>query len=76
MLKIDYPLRRMLDKDEAAIYCHIPKSKFPAICPVPPTRLHDTLGLVWDIKELDKWLDNRKDAIELTDDEILEQLPA
>lgn len=76
MMKFDMPIKRMLALDEAAVYCHIPKSKFPSICPVQPTRLHERLGLVWDIRLLDRWLDgNMGKEVTLTDQEIAEQLP-
>lgn len=75
LMKIDMPVRRMLDKEEASVYCHIPKSRFDAVCPIRPTRLHDTLGLVWDVKELDRWLDGKAGkAIEMTDEEIVANL--
>lgn len=75
LMKIDMPVRRMLDKEEAATYCHIPKTKFEAVCPVQPTRLHETLGLVWDVKELDRWLDNKAGKqVVLTDEEIAARL--
>lgn len=76
LMKFDMPIKRMLDLSEASVYCHIPKSKFTAICPVTPTRLHETLGVVWDVRQLDKWLDgNMGKQVELTDEEVAELLP-
>lgn len=74
-LKIDFPLKRMLVKDEAATYCSLPKARFGALCPVRPVKLHESTGDVWDIRDLDQWLDRMKNGrSDLTDDEIVSKL--
>lgn len=79
-IRIDMPMKRLLEKDEAAAYIGItrPKDKrerckkFDAMCPVHPTLLpgHE---MRFDIRDLDKWIDSLKGDEQSVDD-ILERL--
>jgi hypothetical protein len=63
--------KRMLSKREAAHYCGLPLRHFERICPVKPVSLGDRL--LWDIRDLDVWLDSLK-AEEQTMDAIVARL--
>lgn len=74
-IKVEYPMKRLLSKDEAAEYCNMPLSRFPNVCPKQPVRLYDGAGVSWDVKDLDSWIDEMKNhKIDLTPDEIVEKL--
>jgi len=68
--------RRLLSFTEAAIYCHIPRSTFKAVCPVQPVRIHEHGRPLIDIKDLDKWIDSIKSGgkEEESDDDIVRKL--
>lgn len=53
-------MKRMLPPDEAAEYCHLPKSTFPRICPVRPIKLHEKAHPDYDRLDLDRWIDSVK----------------
>ena len=54
--------KRMLSKGEAAHYCGLGVKRFDAECPVRPVRI---VGRdLWDIHELDIWLDSLKEINE------------
>lgn len=69
-------LHRLLGAKEAAQYCRIPKSKFKGVCPVRPIKLHEATNPVYDIYDLDKWIDSIKNGCkeEESDDDMLNRL--
>jgi hypothetical protein len=67
------PPRRMLKKDEAAIYCGIPASRFIATCACQPVAMPNG-SLMYDIQDLDAWLDNLKANAPDSNDDILQRL--
>jgi hypothetical protein len=50
---------RLLTKSEAAYYCRRPLKKFETQCPVPPIEMADGDRL-WDVRDLDRWIDSLK----------------
>lgn len=67
-------LRRMLTKREAAIYCGVPINRFPAAVSVPPISMPHG-KMLYDIKDLDNWLDRLKTgAPNDADEDILSKL--
>lgn len=50
---------RLLTKAEAAHYCRRSVKKFELQCPVPPIEMADG-DLLWDVQDLDRWIDNLK----------------
>lgn len=70
------PESRMITAKDAAKYCHIPYGKFPRICPVRPIQLHEAVRPFYDIRDLDKWIDEVKlgGRQERSDDEITNKL--
>jgi len=50
---------RLLTKTEAADYCRRSPKKFEAQCPVQPLEMADG-GRLWDIRDLDAWIDSLK----------------
>lgn len=67
---------RLLPAKEAAKYCHIPRGKFPRVCPVRPIRLHEAVRPAYDVRDLDKWIDSIKSGgkQEGSDDDIANKL--
>ena len=65
---------RLLTKAEAAAYCRIAAKKFPTQCPVPPVEMPDGTRL-WDVVDLDAWIDSLKGPRLDSDDAILARLP-
>ncbi len=55
--------KRMLAKREAAEHCGRSLKRFELECPVVPVRFSNG-DLRFDVKDLDKWLDNLKDQSE------------
>jgi len=52
-------MKRLLTGSEAAEYCGIGIGSFAANCPVRPKRVRPgQRGLRWDVRDLDKWIDN------------------
>jgi hypothetical protein len=54
---------RLLSKLEAANYCRRSVKKFASQCPVPPVQMADG-DLLWDVHDLDKWIDSMKTSSE------------
>ena len=50
---------RLLTKPEAAHYCRRSVRKFESQCPVPPIEMADGDRL-WDVRDLDRWIDSLK----------------
>jgi hypothetical protein len=65
---------RLLSKVEAAHYCRRSVKKFEAQCPVKPVEMSDG-DLLWDVQDLDKWIDSLKSGSnDDTTDAIIEKL--
>lgn len=64
---------RMLKKGEAAAYCGVPASRFELLCSVPAVAYPDGSRL-WDVRDLDSWVDSLKTGAADSDDAILEKL--
>jgi hypothetical protein len=60
-LNLRLQTQRLLTKAEAAQYCGRPTKKFIAQCPVPPIKMADG-DLLWDVQDLDRWIDGLKSA--------------
>lgn len=73
MLNVKFSPRRMLNRKEAAEYCGLPASRFPANCAVAPVLMPHG-SLLYDTQDLDAWLDAIKIGSSASDDEILGQL--
>ncbi|MDF8353211.1 hypothetical protein [Ensifer adhaerens] len=65
--------RRMLSLKEAAEYCGLTAKRFPAECRVLPVAMPSGIRL-YDMRDLDGWLDALKDGGVDSDDEILGKL--
>ncbi|KFG66725.1 hypothetical protein JH26_25575 [Microvirga sp. BSC39] len=50
---------RLLTKTEAAHYCRRSVRKFEVQCPIPPLKMADG-DLLWDVQDLDRWIDGLK----------------
>lgn len=72
-LNLKVPPRRMLNKREAAEYCGITEKRFPAECSVSPVLLPGGSKL-YDIRDLDMWIDGIKGDQDESDDDILARL--
>jgi hypothetical protein len=64
---------RLLTKAEAAHYCRRSPSKFEAQCPVAPIVMADGDKL-WDVQDLDKWIDGLKAGKPCDADDIIARL--
>lgn len=64
---------RLLKKAEAALYCRRSVKKFEAQCPVRPIRMADG-DLLWDVLDLDKWIDTLKSSAGDDTDAIVARL--
>jgi len=64
---------RMLKKAEAAAYCGLPTTRLETLCPVPPVVMPDGAKL-WDVRDLDGWIDGLKVGGADGDDAILSRL--
>jgi hypothetical protein len=65
---------RLFTKAEAAHYCRQSPGKFEATCPVTPI-IMPSGDKLWDVIDLDKWIDSLK-GDKLSDiDEIIARLP-
>lgn len=64
--------RRMLSAADAAAYCGLPVKRF-ALCGVVPVEMPNGARL-WDMRDLDAWLDSLKSSDPTGDDEILGKL--
>jgi len=65
--------RRMLSTRDAAEYCGLPVNRFPAACGVMPVEMPNGARL-YDIRDLDAWLDSLKSGDPTGDDELLGKL--
>ena len=73
-LQINVTPRRILTEREAALYCGHSLPKFKGRCPVTPV-LFPSGEKKYDMRDLDKWLDELKGAeIGTSDDDILKRL--
>lgn len=73
VLNIRVAPRRMLSEKEAADYVGIPRRYFRADCSVAPVELSRGLK-VWDMRDLDEWLDSQRNAALDGDDDIVSRL--
>ncbi|AXS39696.1 hypothetical protein [Breoghania sp. L-A4] len=64
---------RMLKKSEAASYCGLPAAKLATVCPVAPVQFPGG-ALLWDVRDLDAWLESLKTGAADSDDAILGRL--
>ena len=66
--------RRMLTRREAAVYCGVPVCRFPVAVSVKPVAMPHG-KMLYDIKDLDDWLDRLKaGAPNDADEDILSKL--
>ena len=72
-LNIKVSPRRMLRANEAADYCGIPLKRFPAECAVVPVAMPNGVKL-YDIQDLDAWIDALKSGDRADDEMLLERL--
>ena len=71
-LNLSIVTKRMLTKAEAAHYCGLLVSRFEVDCPVRPVRV-GTRDL-WDIRDLDLWLDGLKETVDSSVESIVARL--
>jgi hypothetical protein len=64
---------RLFTKAEAAHYCRRSSAKFEAQCPVTPIIMADGDRL-WDVLDLDKWIDSLKEPKSSDADAIVARL--
>lgn len=64
---------RLLKESEAAHYCRRSPKKFKAQCPVRPLEMADG-DLLWDVQDLDRWIDSLKSGDRADDDAIVARL--
>ncbi|MER8948961.1 hypothetical protein [Mesorhizobium sp. M0296] len=65
--------RRMLLAKEAAEYCGIPVKRFPIECGVVPVVMPSGTKL-YDMRDLDAWIDTLKSGDQTGDDELIRKL--
>ncbi len=65
--------RRMLTSRDAAEYCGIPSRHFSTQCSVPPMQMPNGSQL-YDIRDLDSWIDGLKGDAQDSDASILQKL--
>jgi hypothetical protein len=64
---------RLLNKANAAYYCGRSVKTFEAQCPVTPIRMPNG-DFLWDVQELDKWIDSLKVGTGFDTDDIVTRL--
>jgi hypothetical protein len=64
---------RLLKKAEAAHYCRRSVKRFSIECPVKPIKMPNG-DEVWDVLDLDKWIDSLKSGADHDADAILAKL--
>jgi hypothetical protein len=64
---------RLLTKAEAAHYCGRSVKKFESQCPVPPIEMADG-DLLWDVQDLDRWIETLKNEVGDDDSAIVARL--
>ena len=74
-LNIKVSPRRMLTGREAAEYCGLPFKRFQLECTVTPVEMPGGAKL-YDMRDLDEWIDGLKSEIPSDDDAILGRLGA
>lgn len=65
--------RRLLTAKDAAVYCGIPARRFRSLCGVSPVEMPDGTKL-FDLQDLDRWVEELKAGGSGEADEILEKL--
>lgn len=73
LLNIKVQPCRMLKKLDAAAYCGLTPTGFERNCMAVPVKYPDGT-ILWDVRDLDAWLDALKTGQTDTDDDILNQL--
>lgn len=73
LLTLRVPPLRMLKLQDAAHYCGVPVKRFPADCGISPVQMPHGQKL-YDIKDLDRWLDSLKTNAPNTREGILGRL--
>ncbi|WP_244619149.1 hypothetical protein [Rhizobium sp. 18055] len=73
MLNIRVVQPRMMSARQAADYVGLPLRRFPRLCSVRPVAMPESEER-YDIRDLDRWLDQIKAGDARTDAEILERL--
>lgn len=64
---------RMLKKSDAAAYCGVSAARFETLCRVTAVLYPDGTRL-WDVRDLDAWVDGLKTGALDSDEAILERL--
>ena len=72
-LNLNVTPKRMLRKAEAAHHCGLGAKQFVADCPVRPVRFPSGAEL-FDVRDLDAWIDSLKAGSGDVDDDILGRL--
>lgn len=72
-LNIRVTPRRMLSMKEAAEYCGLPAKGFEKNCGVAPVEMREGIRL-YDMRDLDSWIDGFKTGMGDSDDDILGKL--
>ncbi|MER8491154.1 hypothetical protein NKH53_23230 [Mesorhizobium australicum] len=72
-LNIRVTPRRMLPLRDAAEYIGVATKRFAGVCPVTPIEMPDG-SLLFDIRDLDSWLDSLKSGDASGDDELIGKL--
>ena len=72
-LNIKVSPRRKLTTREAADYCGLSSKRFPYEGQVRP-RAMPKGGFLYDMQDLDQWIDSLKSGKSILDDEIIEKL--
>jgi hypothetical protein len=72
-LNIRVPPRRMLTPRDAAEYCGVPAKQFPTQCGVSPLEMPNGARL-YDMRDLDRWIDGLKANHPDNDEEIIRKL--
>lgn len=73
MLNIRVVKPRMLTPKMAAEYVGISQKRFPVTCPVAPIAMPGDVKL-YDVHDLDKWIDDLKGGQVAADDDIIGRL--
>lgn len=66
------PSRRLLTTEEAASYCGVSVATFRAHIKVAPVKIGNSVR--FDVHELDRWLDSRRQSDPMTGDDWLRLL--
>lgn len=74
MINLRIAPRRMISQRDAAAYCGLPLKSFPGYCNVAPVQMPNQ-KLLYDMKELDKYLDDLSESDVSSEDEMIAGLP-